>query len=317
MVDSMAGSEKVWSVTPEPKRTEEELFLTAPSQPQALSPEVLSICFSLCINPSDLQPKSLSDFQSGSSRLAAVARLSHYEEIRKAKWVVIQRELMRRHTVASKQTVSRGTDSPLSAVSILTHRFDYLNSRIQTTRRVTQNQAKLSAIKDQSNSLILQQYQEKIRKVEENRKLKDEEMKTKAENWNKKREDLVEKGKKMREKLELAEIRRAKKRQNDPKYTEKSPEISRSLSQNQSFSSNASEITEISSKLAAIEGKLLHSANRVEEKLQKTRQNLRNKLKSAEIIHKNRIKTEAEAEMKRLMDIKKLLDKEENTHKID
>lgn len=319
------GAGKCISITPEPRHGdyEESSFLTGVSEQQLLTPEVLQVCASLGIHPAELQPKSISDFQSSASRLASEARLQHYEELRKAKWLVIRKELSKRRTLKSapahsstKFTALQRPDLPpvlpLSAVGQLGHRLEYVSSRIDTTRRVNENQARLIVQQERSQSALSKQYFDKMRKLEENRRNRDLELREKAQILNKRREEIVEKLRKMREMKEKAEIRKAKIGQNSQKHEEKSLEQAKSSLEEPSASdieeswASCEEFDQIGSQLAQIDGKLAKSALRAEAKLIETKRNLRHKLEAAQLILQNRVKSEALEEEKLVTDITKL-----------
>lgn len=302
------------SVTPEPRHGDydEGTFLTGVSQQQLITPEVLDVCSSLGIQPTELQPKSLSDFHSSASRLTCEARLKHYEELRKAKWLIIRRELSRRKSASANSTPVSAFPPVLgiSAVSQLGHRLEYVSSRIDTTRRVNENQAKLIAQQERSHSALAKQYEEKMRKLEENRKLREREIRGKAQSLNKRRGEILQKLRHMREIQEKEEIRKAKIAQN----TEKREDVS--LNKVKSFTEDHSDLEEgwescedfdqIDLQLAKIEGKLVKSAIRAEAKLIETKRNLRHKLESVQSILQNHSKIEALEEAKRVNEITKL-----------
>jgi len=319
------GSGKFISITPEPRLGdyEDSTFVTGVSQQQHLTPEVLDVCSSLGIHPAELQPKSLSDFQSSASRLASEARLQHYEELRKAKWFVVRKELSKRKSLKSAPADStpkipslRKPDLPpvlpISAVGQLGHRLEYVSARIDTTRRVNENQAMLIVQQERSQSALSKQYLDKMRKLEEHRRTRDQELREKAQILNKRREEIVQKLRKRREMKEKAEIRKAKIGKSCEKHDEKSLDQEKSSSEEPLASdieenwASCNEFDQIDTQLAKIEGKLVKSAIRAEAKLVETKRNLRHKLESGQIIMQNRVKSEALEEAKRVTDITKL-----------
>ena len=305
------------SVTPEPRHGDydEGTFLTGVSQQQLITPEVLNVCSSLGIEPTELQPKSLSDFRSSASRLACEARLQHYEELRKAKWLLIRRELSRRKSASANSTPVSNFPPVLgiSAVSQLGHRLEYVSSRIDTTRRVNENQAKLIAQQERSHSALAKHYEEKMRKLEENRKLREREIRGKAQSLNQRRGEILQKLRHMREMQEKEEMRKAKLAQNTDKREEMSLSQVKSYTEDQPLASNLEEdwescedFDQIDSQLAKIEGKLVKSAIRAEAKLIETKRNLRQKLEFVQSILQNHSKMEALEEAKRVNEITKL-----------
>lgn len=145
--------------------------------------EVLEVCDSLGISPTELQSKRVTDFHS--LRVANEARFRHYEELRKAKAEIVQREMERRQMLRSSQSnrsPKRAVPKlPLSGVGLWRQKFNYACSRIETVRRVLENQSKLQSKARESAEGQLRTASVRDRKVMQERETMKAEAKARAQ----------------------------------------------------------------------------------------------------------------------------------------
>ena len=188
-----------------------------------------------------------------------------------------------------------------------------MSSRIDTTRRVNENQAKLLMQQHSTHQDLLRTLSEKQRKSEEQKRSREKEARDKAEALHKHREEILRKIRTLQDKREREELARGKKEKtSQPQRPSLSPlphhSSSSSLTSSSQRPSVSTEVADDPSQhqLAKITEKLERSSKLAESVKNATRQMLRKKLEMVEAIRETKVKKAAEDESSRIKEIERL-----------